>query len=500
MKKGFISLLVCLLACCTMASAQAVEKNKLQKDAEAAYEKKTFITARYLYIRAYEDYFKNGSLKQGVECVSKGNDLYLREGLYQEGFDLLSRVDQAIESKTISPSEKAALHYEVSKERMKMYMNMHRPQSAQEHLNVMENHAKISGNDDVMNDLLYNKAIYYYTFGQNAKGNEVFKEMANKLTASKEYDKVDKVYKTLIANGRKSNNASIVAQSYNNYMLWKDSVNALKSADEIKALKQQITERDETIDDMDSSLTTRMAIIWGLAILAGALAAALAVGAVVLMRFILLTRKQKKTIKMANDSNAQKAKFISNISAQLEPTLQKLDKKTPEVQALLDFSSHIETLSSLENSTDEVEMEEVSINKFCEELMEPIRAKAKKDVTLNVNAPKMTLTTNKELVGHILTHLLENAVEYVNDEGTIVLEYKKRGAHSHQFLVSNTGEPMAEELREEVFTPFREVRDLTKGDGLGLPICRQMALKMGGDLEIDPQFTKGTRFILELHS
>ena len=28
----------------------------------------------------------------------------------------------------------------------------------------------------------------------------------------------------------------------------------------------------------------------------------------------------------------------------------------------------------------------------------------------------------------------------------------------------------------------------------------EVALKMGGDLEIDPQFTKGTRFILELHS
>ena len=500
MKNKIVSLVFCLLACCTMASAQAVEKNKLQKDAEAAYEKKTFITARYLYIRAYEDYFKNGSLKQGVECVSKGNDLYLREGLYQEGFDLLSRVDQAIESKTISPSEKAALHYEVSKERMKMYINMRRAESARDHLNAMENHAKVSGDDDVMNDLLYNKAIYYYTFGQSAKGNEVFKEMADKLTASKEYDKVDQVYKTLIANGRRSNNASIVAQSYNNYMLWKDSVNAIKSADEIKALKQQITERDATIDDMDSSLTTRMAIIWGLAILAGALAAALVIGAVVLMRFILLTRKQKKTINMANESNAQKAKFISNISAQLEPSLKKLDKNTPEVKALLDFSSHIETLSDLENSTDEVEMEEVTISKFCEELAEPIRSKLKKDVTLTVNAPKMALTTNKAYVTHILNHLLMNALEYVNEEGTIVLEYKKRGAHSHQFLVSNTGEPMSEEQRQEVFTPFREVKDLTKGDGLGLPICRQMALKMGGDLEIDPQFTKGTRFILELHS
>ena len=384
MKNKIVSLVFCLLACCTMASAQAVEKNKLQKDAEAAYEKKSYITARYFYIRAYEDYFNNGLLKQGVECVSKGNDLYLREGLYQEGFDLLSRVDQAIESKTISPSEKAALHYEVSKERMKMYINMRRAESARDHLNAMENHAKVSGDDNVMNDLLYNKAIYYYTFGQSAKGNEVFKEMADKLTASKEYDKVDQVYKTLIANGRRSNNASIVAQSYNNYMLWKDSVNAIKSADEIKA-------------------------------------------AVVLMRFILLTRKQKKTINMANESNAQKAKFISNISAQLEPSLKKLDKNTPEVKALLDFSSHIETLSDLENSTDEVEMEEVTISKFCEELAEPIRSKLKKDVTLTVNAPKMALTTNKAYVTHILNHLLMNALEYVNEEGTIVVPRVEHG-------------------------------------------------------------------------
>lgn len=126
MKNKFISLVACLLVFCAMASAQDVQKNKFEKDAEAAYEKKTYITARYFYIRAYEDYFNNGNLKQGIECASKGNDLYLREGLYQEGFDLLSRVDQAIEGKSISPSDKAALHYEVSKERMKMYINMRR--------------------------------------------------------------------------------------------------------------------------------------------------------------------------------------------------------------------------------------------------------------------------------------------------------------------------------------------------------------------------------------
>ena len=179
----------------------------------------------------------------------------------------------------------------------------------------------------------------------------------------------------------------MVAQSYSNYMAWKDSTDALKHADEIKALKQQIADNEASIADKDSSLTTRMAFIVGLCILAGALAVALAVGAIMLMRFILLTRKQKKTIKLANESNALKAKFISNISAQLEPTLEKLDQKQPEVKALLDFSSHIQTLSEIENSKGEtVEVENTLGTTYCESLMDQIRDKVKKGVTLTVNA------------------------------------------------------------------------------------------------------------------
>ncbi len=66
--------------------------------------------------------------------------------------------------------------------------------------------------------------------------------------------------------------------------------------------------------------------------------------------------------------------------------------------------------------------------------------------------------------------------------------------------MSNTGEAIPEEKREDVFKPFLEVHDLTKGDGLGLPICRQMALRMKGDLYIDPEFVKGTRFALDLYA
>ena len=425
------------------------------------------------------------------KCRAFAKALYYKENLYQEAFDLLRRVDQTISSSSLSSAQQAAAHYLTTKERLQMYIKMRRVESAKEQLKILESHAALASNDDTSNDLLYTKAVYYYTFGMNAQGNAVFKEMADKLTASKEYDKVDEVYQTLIANARKSGSAGMVAQSYSNYMAWKDSTNALK---------QQIADNEASIADKDSSLATRWLFIVGLLILAGALAAALVVGAIILMRFILLTRRQKKNIQLANESNALKAKFISNISAQLEPTFRKLDSRQPEVQALLDFSEHIQTLSELENSTEPVELEDVQVQQFCEDLMDQIRDEVKSDVTLTVNAPKMNVPLNREYVSHILSHLLANAAEYTPAEGKITLEYKKRGQHSHQFLVSDTGSGIPEEQRDDLFKPFLQIRDLTTGDGLGLPICKQMALHMNGDLDIDAAYTKGTRFVLDLHA
>ena len=499
MKKIYL-FVISMLFCCTMINAQEA-KSELHQRAEAVDPKENIAQARSLYIHAFNDYANKGQIKLGVECAMKATPLYYTDGFYKEAFDLMRRADDVINASKLAPSEKAACHYLVTKERLQIYIKLRKPDSAKEQLRQLEILVTQAADENLRNDFLYNKAIYCYTFGLNAQGNAVFKEMADKLTSSKQYDKVDEVYQTLIANGRKSNNVNMVAQSYTNYIAWKDSAIAMKHADEINALKKQIADNEATISDKDSSLTTRWAIIIGLGVLAAALAAALIVGAIVLLRFILLTRKQQKTIKLANDNNALKAKFISNISAQLEPTLKKLDSRQPEVKALLDFSEHIQTLSELENSMDEeVEMEEVQMAQFCEDIVSQIRNKVRQDVTVKVDAPRMSALINRDYVSHILLHLLDNAVLYTPEEGHIALDFKKRGAHTHQFLVSNTGSTIPEEQRDNIFKPFLEIRDLTKGDGLGLPICKQMALKMKGDLDIDPAFTKGVRFILELHS
>lgn len=224
-------------------------------------------------------------------------------------------------------------------------------------------------------------------------------------------------------------------------------------------------------------------------------------GAIVLLRFVVLTRKQKKAISVANEHNELKTKFIQNISAQMEPTLNTLDASLPGVRALHTFANHIQELSELENTLSEpYEMQEKNISTFCESVMDKIKGKTQEDVTLAVNAPKLNVKINPEQLERVLLHLLENAAEYTPAGGKIWLDFKKRGAHTHQFIISDTGCGVPEEQRENIFKPFTEVKDLTQGDGLGLPICSLIATKMNGSLTLDSGYNKGARFILELHA
>jgi two-component sensor histidine kinase len=501
MKRQTLLLLIALFLGCAFVHAQSVQKCEYHLQAEDAIAKGQVAAARYNFIKAFEKYADMDQMKEATECGAKATALYYKESYYHEAFDLLRRIDQTITAKVQAEPQANALHYLTTKERMQMYVKLRKGANAMEQLNIMERQANASGDDNLKNDLLYCKTIYYYTFGQNERGNAMFKEMADKLTASAEYDKVDEVYQTLIANGRNSGNANMVAQSYSSYMVWKDSVTALKHAAEVDTLKQHIANGEAIIADKDSSLSTRGAVITGLSILAVILAGVLVLGAIVLLRFIAQTRKQKNTIRQANENIALKAKFINNIAAQLNPSLKKLDSKIPEVKALQDFSDHVQTLAALECSTEEsVETEEIQVQSFCEQLMDEIRGKVKKDVELIVKAPKMTASVNKDYVMHILRHLLSNATIYTQEGGHITLEFKKRSAKMQQFLVLNTGSTIPEEKREDVFKPFLDIKDLSKGDGLGLPICKTMAQKMGGDLTIDPTFAKGTRFVLDLHA
>ena len=335
----------------------------------------------------------------------------------------------------------------------------------------------------------------------NSQGDAAFRKLISQYKEQKNYAKVDECYKTLIGIARKANNAGLVARTYDKYIVWTDSVKILTAQDELNVLKRKYDESLATIQEKDDSLSSKQYIIIGLCVLAAILAAVLVIGGIVLLRFVMLTRKQKKAIQIANDHNELKTKFIQNISAQMEPTLDTLDPRLPGVQALRTFSAHIQELSELETTLSEpYEVEEKNIANFCENILDKVKPCVKPDVSLTANAPKLNVKINPEHLERVLLHLLRNAAEYTPEGGKIWLDFKKRGAHTHQFIISDTGCGVPEELRDNLFKPFTEVKDLTQGDGLGLPICSLIATKMNGTLTLDSSYTKGARFVLELHA
>ena len=501
MRKIITLLFLAAFCICSQAYSQN-RADELMKQAQESLAKKEYIKARYLFLQAYNAFSSQAKYDKAVECGVNASALYHRENYYKEAFELLRGAELLVtDGEQKSGKTMPDLRFRINKERLQMYINLKNPARAKEQLVKLEETAKAAKNDSLNNDLLYTQANYYYTFGMNSQGDAYINRLISQYKEQKNYAKVDESYKTLIDIARKANNAGLVARTYDKYILWSDSVKALTAQDELNVLKRKYDDSLKTIEEKDSSLSAKQYIIIGLCILAGLLATALVLAGIVLLRFVLLTRKQKKAIQIANEHNELKTKFIQNISSQMEPTLNTLDTTLPGVRALKGFAEHFQELSDLESTLSEAyEMREININTFCESVMDKIKSGLKPDIATAVNAPKLSVKTNPEQLERILLHLLNNAAEFTPEGGKIWLDFKKRGAHTHQFIVSDTGSGIAEEEQADLFKPFTKVKDLTEGDGLGLPICSLIATKMNGSLTLDSSYTKGCRFVLELHT
>lgn len=501
--KRVISLLFLLAICHLCLTAGAQERgNDFEKQARASLTQKDYIRARYLFLQAYNAFAANEQYAQATECGVQAAALYHRENYYNEAFDLLYSVERTIiggEQKT--GKEMPALRYPVTRERLRMYIKLRKSASAQEQLSKLEGWAKAAKVDSLSTNLLYTQANYYYTFGMNAQGDQTFKRLVEQYARQADYDKAEACYQELIGMSRRSGNTNMMARAYSNYMAWHDSIANIKAQQAYNALKAQYDSSLQTIGEKDDALAARRYTIVGLCILAAILAGALVLGGIVLLRFIALNRKQQKSIRTLNEHLALKTQFISHISAQMQPTLDTLDANLPAVQALQAFTTHIEELSALEDTLGEpYELENTNVATFCERVADEVRSQMQEGVALTVNAPKLNVRINAEHVSKVLRHLLLNAAKHTPAEGKIWLDFKKRGAHTHQFVVTDTGCGIAEDRRANLFKPFNAVRDLTQGDGLGLPICSLEATKMNGSLTLDPSYNKGARFILELHA
>jgi signal transduction histidine kinase/DNA-binding response OmpR family regulator/HAMP domain-containing protein len=108
------------------------------------------------------------------------------------------------------------------------------------------------------------------------------------------------------------------------------------------------------------------------------------------------------------------------------------------------------------------------------------------------------LQTDTLKVKQILLNLLSNAAKFT-DQGSITVIAKKMGS-SISISVKDDGIGIEEKNLGKVFEEFQQIDSSSarkyKGTGLGLPIARNYARLLGGDLTVKSEFGKGSTFTL----
>jgi signal transduction histidine kinase len=120
------------------------------------------------------------------------------------------------------------------------------------------------------------------------------------------------------------------------------------------------------------------------------------------------------------------------------------------------------------------------------------------DYRCDIDARPVILTDGDRVL-QIISNLLSNAFRWTPDGGRVDLGLSAaNGAVS--VVVGDTGPGIRPEERERIFRPFFSL-DHTRdggGTGLGLAIARELALALGGRIELETVPGKGSRFQLIL--
>ena len=157
-------------------------------------------------------------------------------------------------------------------------------------------------------------------------------------------------------------------------------------------------------------------------------------------------------------------------------------------------------ISSLDSGTEIPTHIMTDATELCRKCITKARQDLKPGVSLELQAEQSEFHfhTNPERVSQILSHLLKNATKFTTN-GHILLEWHTdKERRRIIFSVSDTGTGISADKQEFVFERFAKVDTFVQGTGLGLPIGRICAEKMGGSLVLDPDYTNGCRFLLTL--
>jgi NtrC-family two-component system sensor histidine kinase KinB len=195
----------------------------------------------------------------------------------------------------------------------------------------------------------------------------------------------------------------------------------------------------------------------------------------------------------------------------LEETVGPLTPKQTELlldardnaERLLHIIEHLLALARLEERSESLQLQAVAPQELLQRAAEAARPRAEaKHIELSVEAaPSLPpIAADPVRLGHALNNLLDNAVTYTDEGGSITLSARVLNEGSVRLSVADSGVGIPERYVPQVFDKFFRVPDQSRGHGtgLGLAIVREIVLAHGGQVSCESEVGRGTTFHLTL--
>lgn len=218
----------------------------------------------------------------------------------------------------------------------------------------------------------------------------------------------------------------------------------------------------------------------------------------------------------AEKASEMKTKFIQNINHEIRTPLNSIVgfaqifananagpmKKYAAIiernsNDLLKLIGDVVELSNIDSGVTEDSRQEVTMSEVCRVAYHQAEAKKNEGVefTLLPPADDRPRVIDRHMVELVIVNLLHNAFKFTIG-GSVTLHCDLLpGGKKMRVSVTDTGYGIPADKRDFVFQRFTKLDEFKQGGGLGLAICRAAAERIGGTVEIDPDYTTGSKFI-----
>jgi CheY-like chemotaxis protein len=176
---------------------------------------------------------------------------------------------------------------------------------------------------------------------------------------------------------------------------------------------------------------------------------------------------------------------------------------------LLGLVNNVLDLSKIESGELRPDIGACELNELISDvcaLMKPHAKQKGLDFDVEVRGPlPLTIETDALRLRQTLVNLISNAVKFT-DTGKIILGLQSTASISSGQLeliieLEDTGIGIATDELDRIFQPFVQMdraSDRSIGTGLGLSISRNFARLLGGDLKVESELGRGSKFVMNI--